>query len=65
MFGTGTEGLGNKRTSGDHPNFSIVEIGQNTELESGRLEEICCHSNSSERLSAFADVKNSQGVILE
>ena len=24
-------GLGNKRTSGDHPNYCIIEIGQNTE----------------------------------
>ena len=30
--------------------------------ESWRLEETCCHSNSSERPSAIADVKNSQGV---
>ena len=37
-FGTVTEGLlhglenfGNKRTSGDHSNYSIVAIGQNTE----------------------------------
>ena len=28
-----------------------------------RREETCCHSNFSERLSAKADVKNSQGVI--
>ena len=27
----GIGGLGNKMTSGDHPNYSIVEIGQNTE----------------------------------
>ena len=30
-IGKTTRGLGNKRTSGDHPNNSIVEIGQNTE----------------------------------
>ena len=30
--------------------------------ESWRLEETCCHLNSSERLSVNADVKNSQGV---
>ena len=30
--------------------------------ESWRLEETCCHSNSSERPSAKTDVKNSQGV---
>ena len=29
--GTGTGGIINKRTSGDHPNNSTVEIGQNIE----------------------------------
>ena len=32
--------------------------------KSRRLEETCCHSNSSERPSADAGVKNSQGVII-
>ena len=27
----GTGGLGYKRTSGDHPNYYIIESGQNTE----------------------------------
>ena len=26
-----TKGVGNRRMSGDHPNYSIVEVGQNTE----------------------------------
>ena len=30
--------------------------------ESWRLEETCCHSNSSERPSANTDEKNSEGV---
>ena len=30
-IGTGTGGLENKRTSGDHPIYCIIEIGQNTE----------------------------------
>ena len=34
---TGTGGLGNKSTSGDHLNISIVEIGQNTEKSPGDL----------------------------
>ena len=34
---TGTGGLGNKRTSGHHPNYSIVEIGQNTKKSPGDL----------------------------
>ena len=29
-MGTRSEGFGNKRTSGDHRNYSIIEIGQNT-----------------------------------
>ena len=29
-----------------------------------RVLETCCHSNSSERPSANADVKNSQGVVI-
>ena len=36
-IGTGNGGLGNKRTSGDHQNYSIVEIGQNTEKSPGDL----------------------------
>ena len=33
----GTGGRGNKRTSWDNPNYSIVEIGQNTEKSPGDL----------------------------
>ena len=33
----GTRGLGNKRTDGDHPNYCITEIGQNTEKRSEYL----------------------------
>ena len=29
---TRTGGLGNKRTCGDHPNYSMVEIGKNTKM---------------------------------
>ena len=43
-FGTVTKGLlkktgelGNMRTSGDHPNYCIIEIGQNTEKSNGDL----------------------------
>ena len=37
MFGTGTRGLGNKRTSGDHPNYSFIEIDQNSKTSIGDL----------------------------
>ena len=46
-IGTRTGGFGKKRISGDHPNYRIQR----------RLEEICCHSNSSGKLSANAGVK--------
>ena len=36
----GTRGLGNKRTSGDHPNDSIIKIGQNAEKSPGDLRRL-------------------------
>ena len=39
-IGTGTGGLGNKRTSGDHPNDSIKKIDQNTEKSPGDLRRL-------------------------
>ena len=57
----GTGGLRNKRTSGDHPNYYIIVISQNTEKSPGD-EKTCCHSNFSEISSANADMKNSQRV---
>ena len=35
-----TGGLGNNRTSGDHSNYSIVEIGQNTKKSPGDLRRL-------------------------
>ena len=37
---TETGRFGNKRTSEDHPNHSIVEIGQNTKVSLGDLRRI-------------------------
>ena len=37
---TRTRGLRNKMTSGDHPNYSIVEYGQNTEKSPGDLRRL-------------------------
>ena len=39
-IGTGTGGVGIKRTSGNHSNNSIVEIGQNTEKSAGDLRKL-------------------------
>ena len=35
MIIKGTGGLENKRTSGDHPNYYVIEIGHNTEKSPG------------------------------
>ena len=45
--------------SGDYPNYSIVEIGHNTEKNPVDLKRLAV-SNSSEKPSANAGVKNSQ-----
>ena len=36
----GTGKLGNNRTSGDHPNYCVIEIGQNTEKSSENLRRL-------------------------
>ena len=40
MIDAGTGGLENQRTKGDHPNYNIVEIGQNTEKSPGDLKRL-------------------------
>ena len=39
-IGSRTGGLVNKKTSRDHPNYSISEIGQNTEKSPGNLKRL-------------------------
>ena len=53
----GPGGFGSWRTSGDHPNDSIIEDDQNTEKCPGD-----CHSKSSKKSSADADVNYSKRV---
>ena len=36
----GTGGLGNKKMSGDHPNYCIIQNGQNTEKSPGDLRRL-------------------------
>ena len=57
----GLEGLGRWRTSGEYPNYYIIENGQNTEKSPGDLRRFAV-THSCERPSANTDVKNSQGV---
>ena len=62
MIGKRTRRIGNKNTSGNHPNYSTVKIGQNTEKSPEDLRRLASYSNSIERPSADASMKNSQGV---
>ena len=56
--GTETGGLGNKRTSGDHRNCTIIKICQNIEKSPGDVRRIAVIHN--ERPSVDANVENSQ-----
>ena len=40
MIVTGTGGLGNKSMSRDYPNYSIIEMSQNTEKSPGDLRRL-------------------------
>ena len=46
MIGTGTGGLGNKRVMGDHPNYSIIKIDQNTEKSPGDMRRLAVTQTS-------------------
>ena len=50
--------LGYQRTSGDHPDYSIIKIGQNTEKNPGELWRLFI-SWTSGKPSTDAGVKNS------
>ena len=39
-IGTETGGLGNKKTKGDYLNYSLAEIGQNTEKSPGYFKRL-------------------------
>ena len=53
-----TAGLGNKRTGGDHPNYSIIKIGHNTEKSPGDLRTLSITQTPIRNPSANAGVKN-------
>ena len=44
-IGTRTGGLENKRMNGDHPNYSIIKISQNTKKSPGNLRRIAVTQN--------------------
>ena len=56
MSNEGTGILENKRMSGDHPNYCIIEIGQNGEQSPGDLRRLAVTQ------TPVKDVKNYQRV---
>ena len=48
--------------SNDDNHYATGTSYGHLQKESWRLQDTCCHWNSSEKPSANADVKNSQGV---
>ena len=56
-IGTGPGRLENKRTSGDHQNYSIIKIGQQNWEESWRLEGLVITQNPVRSHQTNADVK--------
>ena len=57
MIIKGTEGLGNKRTSGDHPNYYIIKNGQKTGKSHRDLRRLAVTQTSEKGPSANANVK--------
>ena len=57
-IGKGTGRLGNKRISGNYPNYSIIKIGQNTKKSPGDLRKLAVTQTPGKKPSANAGVKN-------
>ena len=59
-IGKGTGRLRNERTGENHPDYSIIKIGQNTEKSPGDLRRLAVTQTSVKKPSTNAGVKNSQ-----
>ena len=58
LIGTGTGGLGDKRTDGDYSGYSIVEICQSPKTNSGDLRRFAVTQTSVEKNSQI--IKNAK-----
>ena len=54
---SGIGGLGNKRASGDHSNYHIVEIGQNTEKSPGDLRRFATPGKNHQLMLVWETLK--------
>ena len=61
-FDTVPGGFGSWLTSGNHPNNSIIEDGENTAKSPGDLRRLAVTQIPVTKPSAYADVKNSKRV---
>ena len=59
MIGTETEGLRNKQTIGDYPNYRIIKIGQNTEKRLRDLKRLAV-TQTPDRIYCLAHVGKTQ-----
>ena len=59
---TGTGELGNKRMSGDHPNYSIIKIGQNTEESLADLKRLSVIQTPARNYRLTMALKTRKGV---
>ena len=64
-IGTGTEGLVNKRTNGNDPNYIIIRMDMNTEKSPGELKIFAVSLTSVRRhlLKLVEKFQNSQNII--
>ena len=56
----GTGGLGNEKTTGHPPNYSIIKIGQNTEKSPGDLRRLAVNQTPLRNHQLILAGKNSQ-----
>ena len=60
----GTGRLRNLRTSGDHPDYGIFKIGQNSEKNRGDLRKLAVTQTQVKKPSDNAGMKKSQIIII-
>ena len=63
-IGTGTGGLGNKKTSGEHPNYCIAEISQSTEKSFGDLRGLAVTQVPVKNYQLTLVQKPQEGIII-
>ena len=63
MIGKGAKRLGNKSTIGDHPNYSIIKIGQNTEKSPENFRKLAVTQLPVENNQLTIVLKTLEGVV--